>query len=297
MTIFPNLIHFSYITWNILYAKVYCNTILKQALQLKNLLFGYQFGDEISIIKCISCIFADLSIECFEKSRKGRNALPLQSQKGFELLYNGGNKSLPGPGPTPPRTAYPHVKRTRSSSPNGNELTDSKTDMKFGSSHRSFNSLKSKSESQALRRTRSLSPVKEARDYLSHGYSGKDSKSASFSKSEKPDRLDRPRLERPTIRGTIIPKATSLAGVNATLPRTAHVIPASRSKDEIMLNKDGIISEKQDSPYAVRLPILPQFKLSHNSPPNIHRSKTKQGIRESKKDEELMIKSIGNRGS
>ena len=50
--------------------------------------------------------FADLSVECFEKSRRGRPLLPLQSLHGFEIIYQG---------PSP--QARVGQRRTSSSSP------------------------------------------------------------------------------------------------------------------------------------------------------------------------------------
>ena len=37
--------------------------------------------------------FVDVSVECFDKARKGRPIMPLQSQKGFETIFDGSRKS------------------------------------------------------------------------------------------------------------------------------------------------------------------------------------------------------------
>ncbi len=191
--------------------------------------------------------------------------MPLQSQKGYELLYKGDTIYKP----KPPRLTLPktaNVRRPRSNSPTGNDSNP-------GNSQRTSTSRRVKS----LRRTRSLSPVKEARDYVGQEKSGKESISPSFSKSDTLDRLERPKLERPIIRVSTAINATNTAGIRALLPRSAICQATSRTRDE------DISSHLQHSPYAVRQSV-PPIKMFSNIPPIIKITKTLQGLRHSKKE-------------
>jgi len=80
----------------------------------------------------LNCI-SDLAVECFEKGRRNRPLLPLQSLKDFELIYDGGaGKAASGGSPT------------RSTPQNTRGSTD-----------------RNQSNQSPVRRTRSISPLKE----------------------------------------------------------------------------------------------------------------------------------------
>ncbi len=136
--------------------------------------------------KMHSCSVADISIECFTKSRKGRDIMPLQSQKGYELIYKGNTIYKPPP-------PVSNTRRPKPNNPTGN-------DSKPGNSQRISTSVRAMS----FWRSYSLSAVKD-------------------SKSDIRDRLDRPKLERPTIQGSTATNATSILTRSAVCQSSSYV--------------------------------------------------------------------------